>query len=55
MIYKVTINTVAFVEADNIEEAKETALDGYEVISETRIIDAQESSGQEMHDFIFEE
>lgn len=47
-VYKVILTTIAFVEAEDKEEAKELALDDDAIYTNTSIVSATKSSKKEM-------
>ena len=52
-LYKVTLEKIAFVRANNADEAKELALDDFCVASDERIISVSKSNKREVQKIMF--
>lgn len=53
-IYKVTIQKILFVDAENKEEAEELALDDYAIMSDESIVSVKKSTKREMQTVMFD-
>lgn len=53
-IYKVTMQKIVFVDAENEEEAEELALDDYAIMTDESIISVKKSTKREMQTRMFD-